>query len=265
MKDMKLGTAINFGGKVDLPPTGIMSPPMSPMMNSPRPFSAFSPPASPSVFLYPNPLAAAVPVDGSETDEPSPASFSRFARLSQAKRKAGAGYHRVSSTAAQIFSRATARAHGSISANVAISDISVILPHSGAIPPSPPENLSRPSSTSLKAFPLFRRRSTAPTSSSADEVGFTTIASITGVSHAHVDLAFGPKKALWEEDTIKAGLRLAVLDVRLDGLQRVRALLKSKPKRKANVSKAQNTSLWSTSSWPRVSAIDLGLEHDLTF
>ena len=134
IRDFRLGVKVNFEGDVDASPTSKPSSPMSPGAEFTRGhpfspgidspdlsgnyFSSFSLPATPT----PSPTKSRTKVTGSE-------------RLADARRKATVIQTRMTSSASQIWSRATARARGSVFFTSSFQDIAIILPHAHCLPP----------------------------------------------------------------------------------------------------------------------------------
>lgn len=255
---------------------------MSPKMDR-RGALDLSPPASPAAYTsFINPFAGNEPLSPvSPCDEGISA---RFSRLSQARRKATVGYAKVTNTAGQIWSRAIGRANGSVSFNLAISGIALILPHESAPPPSArpsihdlraeyingdtkrrsrtsscftsktsPFERERPQSISSSSIPSFFRRTKAASLTSVD-AGYSTLACLKGVSKAKLGLGFGPKKGLLAEDTLTASVDIEKIDVIVGALDQVSELLKRKKAASREV-KVEPTvkQTWAPKSTPRVS------------
>lgn len=265
LKRFTIGTVIDFKGRDDSPlPTGMLSPPMSPDLDSAH--GNLSPPSSPLVYMSFNDPFATSPKP-IPAEEPVSSSFGGFARLSQAKRRATKSYIRVTSTTGQIFRRAMGRAYGSVSINIAFTDIAVILPHDTA-PSEPPRQAPqaipspgcKPRFTQFKP-PFLRTLSAAPSQlAAADEgLGFTTLATLEGVSTTRIGLGFGPRKGWLAEDTLTAEINLADLGARVDGLERVSYMLKRRKESKRNIDTVDRgkKNPWAPSALPRVSIFSL--------
>lgn len=294
IKDVRLGVKVHFEGNSDPSDAAIPTPqsPASPSGDFRRlnPLSIpdeVSPPTSApgsplgqfSSFAFPGTSPEPMPDVG-----PSP----RLSRMAHARRRASVFQSRMTSTAGQIWSRAIARAHGSVSFSASIQDVALILPHNSAprsnstrmsfadITPSNSNGMSHRASTkslqsdkpsqprSFRSVGSFhsilrpRARSIAPIPAG----GYETLISLEGSSTAVLALGFGPKKGLLGEDTLRTTIDLGKLSTTLDAAEKLQALVKmAKPKQEQPVAKK---SPWSPKSMPRVSCLAPVFEAHLT-
>ena len=285
IKDIRLGVKVHFEGDTDPNDAGIPTPqsPASPSGDFRRlnPLSIpdeISPPTSApgsplsqfSSFAFPGTFVEPMPDVG-----PSP----RLSRMAHARRRASVFHSRMANTAGQIWSRAIARAHGSVSFASSIHEVALILPHNSRphasstrtsvaeMTPSNSNSMSHRTSTkslqsdksshprkfrSVGSFHSILRpqaRSIAPIPAG----GYEKLVCLEGSSSAVLALGFGPKKGLLGEDTLRTTVDLGKLSATLDAVEKLHALVRAaKPKQEQPVAKK---SPWSPKSMPRVSLV----------
>jgi hypothetical protein len=277
--DFRLGVKVDFEGFVvpDAPSAPAFSPTAEKRGNPLEDADlSFSPPPSPVIytsFTHPfgGTLSPSPTTEKSNREWPEPMS-----RLSHARRRASHHYSKVSTTASQIWSRAIARAHGSVSFSASVDDVSIVVPREPDPKParqrmsdlpngksqasSRPPSLGRLRSESLPARPksfasaqslnsIFRGLSGR--SEPAPELGFDRLVWVEGMSRAVFGLGFGPKKGLLGEDTLKTTVELGKLQTSLGGVERIQELVKARAptEREEQPRKKQ----WSPRAMPRVS------------
>ena len=195
----------------------------------------------------------------------------------------------MTTTASQVWSRAIARAHGSVSFAASIRDIAVILPHLGSSrtisvktstqdlrPQSHPfvngmshkqsakslradlGSSCRPQFANSDSFKAFNRSSipryTLPLPCS--EGGYERLLAVDGESRAVFGLGFGPKMGLLGEDTLRSSLKIGQLHTSLsacDKLQELARVHTGKQEKAAEESAGKNN--WGPQSMPRVSLV----------
>ncbi|KAK8858435.1 hypothetical protein IAR55_002662 [Kwoniella newhampshirensis] len=240
-----------------------LSPPVSP---------GFSPPSSPSAhvsFTFP----PAPSINSSPTKRAK-----SFSRLSHARRRASVLQTRMSTTASQIWHRATGRMHGSVSFNTYINDVRLIQPHgnpastrSSASEPSDDAQLrSKSSAKSLRCSSSSPDRpSFAPATSLRSilgrgpryslpihEGGCEVLLAIDGSSTFTVGLGFGPKKGLLGEDTLSTDLKLGSLRITLDAVDKLlelsRGLKRDKTETIPRVDPLKRKDQWAPQAMPRI-------------
>lgn len=289
VRDFQLGVRVHFEGNAidtQAQPSESSSP-VSPGVEFQRtnPFSPISPsdnhasPGSPTTYF------SSFPTSGSLDHSPSKPSRAeaRYARLAQARRRASTIHTRMTTTAGQVWSRAIARAHGSVSFSASIRDVAVILPHLN--PPQPtsargswPDVLApplphangfkhKPSSRSLKgdtsgplriqsftstnSFSAFRSKCAVPRYALPyPEGGYEKLLVVEGESRMEFGLGFGPKKGLLGEDTLRARVDVGKLHTSLGASDKLQDLVKAGRRDGTRTNEA--TANWGPRSMPRV-------------
>jgi hypothetical protein len=278
--DFRLGVKVDFEGFVvpDAPAAPAFSPSAEKRGNPLDDADlSFSPPPSPVIYT-----SFTHPFGGTFSPSPTTEKSNRewpepMSRLSHARRRASHHYSKVSSTASQIWSRAIARAHGSVSFSASVDDVSIVVPRESEPKPArqrmsdlpngksqaKPPSLGRLRSESLPARPksfasaqslnsIFRGLSGR--SEPAPELGFDRLVWVEGMSRAVFGLGFGPKKGLLGEDTLKTTVELGKLQTSLGGVERMQELVKARtPTERAPTEQPQKKQ-WSPRAMPRVSA-----------
>lgn len=225
-------------GTDEVDPASALSPPTSPILDSP---------------LASNGLHFAFPPS---TRRPNKSGPSRFR---EARRKASVVSSRVTSSAARVWYRFIGRAHGNVVFTSTISDMAVILPHSN---PAHPQSMSRPSIHDLKPQPhpqcspnsgphhrdsaksleaekvkstysmerLFRRipRYALP----SHEGGYERLLALDGESRMVVSVKFGPRRGLLTEDTLSVETNLGCLHTCIGAWGKVQDLMKTYKEKK---------------------------------
>jgi hypothetical protein len=182
-------------------------------------------------------------------------------------------------TASQVWSRAIARSHGSLSFTLAIQDVALILPHISTPRPSSSNRssgsdfgpvhdtnglLHRPSLKSLKSrmqpksfasvgslhtlFQHKRSKSNAPIPAG----GYQQLLGVEGDSKVVLGLGFGPKKGLLGEDTLRTKVEFGKVLTTLDAVEKIQGMLKSQKPSQAT-KEVHSAKRWSPRSFPRVS------------
>lgn len=170
-----------------------------------------------------------------------------------------------------MWSRAIARAHGSVSFALSIDDVGLVLPH-GASQEAEEKGLShRDSTQSLSPETALRPRSFASVGSfhsilrpqfarnttSIPTEGYERLVSLQGQSKAVLALGFGPKKGLLGEDTLRTDIAFGKLSTTLESVDKLQDLLK-RNKEKLALKKEEEPAQrgrWTPRSMPRVSQI----------
>lgn len=226
----------------------------------------FSPPNSP-------PISPAVQFrsfgfdgkpDATTEQECNHISSTRLSRMAHARRRASKLQSKMTSTAGQVWSRAIARAHGSVSFSLSIDDVALILPVPADTSKTETESLPQDSIRSLGKRPrsfasvgsfhsLLHPRFTRTTSVIPTE-GYDRLVSLNGVSKAVLGLGFGPKKGLLGEDTLRTEVHLAKLSTTLESVEKLQELVKrNKDKLAPPRDEDQSKQRWLPRSMPRVS------------
>jgi len=221
-----------------------------------------------------------------DTSPTKPSPDSRYARLAHARRRASHIQSRMFLTASQVWSRAIARAHGSVSFAASIRDIAVILPHVNPPHPMSARNSApdimfgtnsngngvtpKPSSRSLRmeqdssrrpqmfastnSFSLLMRNPTPRYALPSPEGGFEKLLVVEGESRVVFGLGFGPKKGLLGEDTLKTSLDIGKMHTSLGASDKLQELIKSHSDMGEKEDQTQDRKpKWGPRSMPRVS------------
>ena len=299
MRDFRLGVQVDFEGDLDagIPSSKSASPispaeefrrahPLSPDVDCATfgsPGCQGSPSTDFSSFTYP----------GQQYDLSSEAGEApgSYARLAQARRRASVLHSRMTTTASQVWYRAIARAHGSVSFAPSILDVSIILPSYNPPPPrsarsslpelSPPIHLPssgllhKPSNRSLRSESGMHNRLDALSSpntfngwskthreryvSQSNEGGYEKLLTIEGESRAMFGLGFGPKKGLLGEDTLRAKLEVGRLHTSLGAGEKLQRMARERIK--AGKESQQRIDKWGPRSMPRVSTLLVSSSH----
>ncbi|KAK4684426.1 hypothetical protein P7C73_g5753, partial [Tremellales sp. Uapishka_1] len=253
LRDLRFGVKVDFEGDVSSPSGS--SFPLSPSLEDTArvdPLKMFSmregemsPPPSPLAFT-----SLSLP-------NGPPSSTKSKSRLSHARRRASVIQSKMTMTASQIWSRAIARAHGSVSFTVSIKDVALILPHSN--PPHPTSISTKPSLPNL-ATPQHSQQSTlkhqssvsslppSPVSLSSlnhllrsstpryalpdNEGGYERLAVLDGTSRAVLALGFGPRRGLLGEDTLRTNIELGSFHTTLGASDKLSEWSKANKKEK---------------------------------
>lgn len=215
---------------------------------------------------------------GSSENSPSKPSSqeSRYARLAHARRRASHIQTRMTTTASQVWSRAIARARGSVSLTASFRDIAIILPHVNlptrpshpgiadlTLPPSngytrkQSNRDSRPCSLpSLGSYQISGANDTAPRYAlPSRDGGFEKLLTVEGESRAKFGLGFGPKKGLLGEDTLRARLDVGRLHTSLDASDKLQELAAEQHTRREKSNGVPEGRGWGPRSMPRVRVI----------
>ena len=267
VKDLRAGVTVDFEGKADpveLPP--VLSP-----VTRERAYPLASPPtdsprSNPISFLPSFGSSGQNIKQGDEAASPAPATRQTF-------------HSRVSSNASQIWQRAIARAHGSVSVAVAVTDIGLILPD--ANPPYPLSNRSsiikmdvkearvEGTRSSLSVDPKPRERLRSFTSMSSikswiqnptrrvpsKDSGFERLMAIDGQSRLALHLGFGPKRGLLGEDTLKTELGWGSFRTSVGAVEKVQQLLGDHKQTSSNEDHETSEPAqprWTPHAYPRV-------------
>ncbi|CAD6591129.1 MAG: hypothetical protein TREMPRED_005996, partial [Tremellales sp. Tagirdzhanova-0007] len=266
LRDIRLGVSVNFEGNVD----------------TPLPGSKPSSPVSPGAEFQPTyPLSPNSPKEASTTGSPSNhfSTFNSFAysenssakisaenirydRIAHARRQASNIHSRMTTTASQVWSRAIARAHGSVSFAASIRDIAVILPHlgaSGTIREKPSAHDLRPQShpfvKGMSHKQAFYRSSTPRYALPlpCSEGGYERLLVVEGETRVIFGLGFGPKMGLMGEDTLRSNLKVGQLHTSLGACDKLRELVKvHSGKQEKAAKKIDGKNKWGPQSVPRI-------------
>ncbi|WWD18325.1 hypothetical protein CI109_102775 [Kwoniella shandongensis] len=295
LEELGFGVRVNFQGEAECPmPTSSSSPSilrehplcyspvlsrdgsdLSPMLSptlSPTISPTVSPPGSPSAhtsFTFP-PISSV---------EPSPAKpHKSYSRLSHARRRASVFQTRMSTTASQIWHRATGRMHGSIAFNAYVKDIRFIQPHAT---PSSTRSSNADSIDGAQLHPKVSNRSLRCETGSPDKVLFATAASfrsfigrtpryalpsresgcevllaIDETSTFTVGLGFGPKKGLLGEDTLSTDFQFGRLRTTVGAIEKLSEVSKRWKKEdkqtQPNVDLVKRKQQWAPQAMPRI-------------
>ncbi|OCF43955.1 hypothetical protein I317_02225 [Kwoniella heveanensis CBS 569] len=270
-----------------------MSPARSPTL-SPTRSPNLSPPMSPTTFspmtLDGAAFPAFTPPPSANRDERS------SSRLSDARRRASVIQTRMTTTAGQIWSRATGRLHGSVTFRASIQDLRLLQSQTNLDTPKTPKPSVRHSESdasiihSEPSFHSLRSGADRPKSSPSIrsihtllrstphrlpsyESGYDTLIGLEGKTGASLGLGFGPKKGLAGEDTLNTQLELGKLRTSVAALERLAEIAKAVKGKKAAArivpeqpSPKFKTNRWSTRAWPRIvlralESVEVKIQH----
>ncbi|WVF69291.1 hypothetical protein IAT40_004067 [Kwoniella sp. CBS 6097] len=271
-----------------------MSPARSPTL-SPTRSPNLSPPMSPTTFspmtLDGAAFPAFTPPPSANRDERS------TSRLSDARRRASVIQTRMTTTAGQIWSRATGRLHGSVSIQASIQDLRLLQTQaspSTTRTPRPSVHKSESDANIIHSaepsFSSLRTGSDRPKSSPSIksihallrstphrlpsyESGYDTLIGLEGRTSASLGLGFGPKKGLAGEDTLNTQLELGKLKTSVAALERLAEIAKEVNGNKTIAKKVSDhptpkfrKNRWSTRAWPRIvlralEAVEVKIQH----
>lgn len=178
----------------------------------------------------------------------------RASRVARARRRASLFQSRVSSTASFIWSRATARDQGVVTATVSLGKIGIILPTSPSLSEpihgDVPQSSSRPRSLASvgSLHSLFNGK---PAKNANHGRGYQQLLSIDEPTNFVYSLRFGPHKGLLGEDTLHTSLDIGKLQTDLLSLLNLQELMERRKSSKPSIKSPGET--WSPQSWPRVS------------
>lgn len=220
-----------------------------------------------------------------------------YNRLSKARRRASHIQHRVTVTASQVWARAIARAHGSVSFSASMRDAAIILPNvNPPIPRSARNSIPditlfsqsdkngislKPSSKSLRlemgserrphsfasvnSLSALLRVSTPRYALPSPEAGYEKLLLVEGESRAVFSLGFGPQKGLLGEDTLRTSVEVSRLSTGVGASDKLQELAKKhsevRQDRQPSSSARDN---WGPRSLPRVSIINIDRVNPLT-
>ncbi|WVR06215.1 hypothetical protein IAU60_003245 [Kwoniella sp. DSM 27419] len=257
---------------------GTFSPEMSPL-RSPN----LSPPMTPTAF---SPMSLSDPAFPPVPPTPLRRSEGSTSRYSDAKRRASVIQSRMTTTAGQIWTRATGRMHGSISIEAYVDDIKVLRQQAKPrAKPSTSEDQKgvgrkepvqedqpvqhRPSYKSLRTITGWDERPRLPSGRSihnlirpskpvlfASEHGYDVLISLSGRTKAAIGLGFGPKKGLAGEDTLNTRVELGNLQTTVAALEQIGDVYRTHKVATSGESQANAKrppqDRFSTRAWPRI-------------
>ncbi|WVQ96789.1 hypothetical protein IAU59_003896 [Kwoniella sp. CBS 9459] len=264
-----------------------LSPTRSPNLSPPMSPTTFSPMTLDGVTAFP---AFDVPPVANRDERSS-------SRLSHARRRASVIQTRMTTTAGQIWSRATGRLHGSVSIQASIQDLRLLQSQTEPITPRTSGPSVHPSESdgntihSEPSFPSSRFSSNRPGKSSPSlksihtylrstphrlpsyESGYDTLIGLEGRTSASLGLGFGPKKGLAGEDTLNTQLELGKLKTSVAALERLGGIVKQvKGKKEAGKEGHEQPTprykknRWGTRAWPRIvlralESVEVKIQH----